>query len=201
MARRGGRPGSTQPSRELRPLALAVVSYPSSLEPLFEAITLRLAKHEGPGFAVERCQDPDDVVYLARLWQRRGHAITRLDLYGHGAGGEFSMGDGLLFASDGTGFGRARELGPLLARGADVRLLGCRTATDAVLPKRDATKRSGATLLHELDARLRGGRRTWGTTFYLRAEHLDGADLSPAARTLLRRANDLSPGASSRRAS
>lgn len=197
---RGRRAVMMRVTRTASPLALAVVSYPSTLDPLFEAITLRLARHAGAGFVVERCQDPDDVVYLARLWQRRGHAITRLDLYGHGAGGEFSMGDGLLFSSDGTGFGRARALGPLLARGADVRLLGCRTATEAVLPGRDGTKRSGVALLRELERRLRGGRRAWGTTDYLRAEHVAGAELSAAARASLRRANDLSPGASSHRA-
>ncbi|MEW6435369.1 MAG: hypothetical protein AB1730_28065 [Myxococcota bacterium] len=196
---RGGTASTVKVTSAPRRLALAIVSYPSTLEPLFEAITLRLAKHAGAAFVVERCQDPDDVVYLARLWQRRGHAITRLDLYGHGAGGEFSMGDGVLFASDGTGFGRARQLGPLLARGADVRLLGCRTATEAVVPRRDGTRASGTALLRGLEERLRGGRRAWGTTDYLRAEHVAGADLAPSALALLRRATHDSPGASSRR--
>lgn len=187
MARRGARPGSTQPTREPRLLSLAIVSYPSSLEPVFEAIAVRLARDLAPGFAVERCQHPDDVPFLAQRWQRRGYAITRLDLYGHGAGGAFALGDELLFASDGTGYGRARALGPRLAPGAQVRLLGCRTGTVAALPRPGTRRLSGPQLLRDLERLLRRGRTAWGTTGFLRPEHFGArglADDSP----LLRRA-------------
>lgn len=170
-----------------RPLSLAVVSYPSSLEPVFESIALRLAKDVAPGFVVERCQHPDDVPFLAQRWQRRGYAITQLDLYGHGAGGEFALGDDLMFASDGTGYTRARSLGPRLAPGARLRLLGCRTGMEAALPRRGTRRLSGPQLLRDLERLLRRGRTAWGTTGFLRPEHFGArglADDSP----LLRRA-------------
>ncbi|MEW5743535.1 MAG: hypothetical protein AB1938_31780 [Myxococcota bacterium] len=159
------------------------------MEALLEETALTLARHAGPDFVVERCQDPDDVLYLARLWKGRGYAIVRLDLHGHGAGGEFKLGDGLLFASDGTGYELARELGPTLAPKADVRLLGCRTATEGVFAKADGKKRSGAKLLRDLTRLLGGGRRVWGTTGYLGPRDLEASGLSRrASRRLLRTA-------------
>ena len=171
-----------------RALALAIVSYPSTLEPVFEDIAQSLAKSVGPGFALERCQDPGELLFLVRRWHRRGRSIARLDLHGHGAGGEFKLGDGLLFSSDGTGYGVAAKLGPLLARGAQVRLLGCRTATEGLWRRGDGARRSGETLLRDLEARLRGGRTVWGTTDDLGPRHLAGDGLTATGARLLRRA-------------
>lgn len=171
-----------------RALALAIVSYPSTLEPVFEDIAQSLAKSVGPGFALERCQDPGELLFLVRRWHRRGRSIARLDLHGHGAGGEFKLGDGLLFSSDGTGYGVAAKLGPLLARGAQLRLLGCRTATEGLWRRGDGARRSGEALLRELEARLRGGRTVWGTTDDLGPRHLAGDGLTATGARLLRRA-------------
>lgn len=180
-------------TRPLRPLTLCVVSYPSAMEAVFEEIALRLAKDVSPEFVVERCQEPDDVVYLARLWQRRGFDIVRLDLHGHGAGGEFKLGDGMLFASDGTGYELAKELARHLTADADVRLLGCRTASEGVFPKKNGKKLSGAKLLRDLE-RLMPGRRVWGATNYLGAPHFGAGRLNQSGEKLLRRAqrNELS---------
>jgi hypothetical protein len=134
-------------------LVLHVVSYRARLEPLFEGLALRLA---AAGEVVERCQDPEDVVDLARFWRYRGRSIVRLDLYGHGAPGRFSMGDAILFGADGTGYGLARRLGPQLAKEGTLRLLGCNTGDVA------SKVWSGRRLLQELSERL-GGREVWGT--------------------------------------
>lgn len=174
------------PLRRQRPLTLALVSYPSVLEPVFEETALKLARHVGPGFVVDRCQEADDVLYLARLWKNRGYALTRLDLHGHGAGGEFKLGDELLFASDGTGYALARALAESLAPKAALRLLGCRTATEGVWPKPDGAKRSGGKLLRDLQRLLGEGRRVWGTAGYLGPRDLLGTGLTHRARRLLR---------------
>jgi hypothetical protein len=163
------------------------------MEPLFEALTLALTRSAGPDFVVERCQDPDDVLFLARQWKRRGYDIVRLDLHGHGAGGEFQLGDELLFSSDGTGYGRARRLGPQLARGAEVRLLGCRTGSEPLMAKADGTRRSGARLLRDLEGLLRGARRVWGTTDFIGVRHVGSRGLTPAGERLLCRFDGTRP--------
>lgn len=170
-----------------RALALAVVSYPSKLDSLFEDIALRLSRGVGADFAVERCQDPLELPFLVRRWKRRGYAVTRLDLHGHGAGGEFSLGDVVLFASDGTGYGLARQLGPQLAPGARLRLVGCRTATVALLPRRGVQRHSGPRLLADLERVLRRGRTAWGATGFVRPDALGPRGL-PDDSPLLRRA-------------
>lgn len=169
-----------------RPLALAVVSYPSVLDGVFEDIALRLSRGVGPGFVVERCQDARELPYLVQRWKRRGFDVTRLDLHGHGAGGEFSLGDALLFASDGTGYGLARQLGPQLAPGARLRLVGCRTGTLALLPRRGASRHSGPRLLADLERVLRRGRTAWGATAFVRPDALGPRGL-PDDTPLLRR--------------
>ena len=162
-------------------LHLAVVSYPSRLERVFEETVLHLGRSVGPDFALERCQDPDDVVYLARLWKNRGKAIVRLDLYGHGDGGRFKLGDRLLFASDGTGYPLARRLGPKLAGDAEVRLLGCDTAGASFL-----TRLSGKTLLADLQRILGRRRRVLGTLGPLGPRDLGPRGPSAAAEARLR---------------
>ena len=163
-----------------RPMTLVVISYPSRLEALFEQAANHFARASAPDFAVERCQEPDDLVYLAKLWKNRGRSITRLDLHGHGDGGKFKLGDELLFASDGTGYGLAKKLGPKLAANAELRLLGCRTANEA-----ERTAHSGTKLLRDLERLLGRQRRVLGTTGYLGPSHWGERGLTEAAEQLL----------------
>jgi hypothetical protein len=165
----------------MRPLTLAIISYPSHMETMFERMALHYAKAQGPEFAVERCQDPEDVVYLARLWKDRGKSIVRLDLHGHGDGGRFKMGDGMLFASDGTGYGLAKQLGPKLASNAEVRLLGCNTANEPAF-----TNLSGKKLLRDLQRILGRERRVLGTTDYLGPRDLGPRGLSDSSENKLK---------------
>ncbi len=162
-------------------LTLAVISYPSRLEETFERMAMRCAVGVGPDFALERCQDPTELLFLASRWKNRGYAIERLDLYGHGDGGRFKLGDGLLFASDGTGYPLARKLGPTLAPRADVRLLGCRTALAR------SVGFNGQKLLRDLERLLGRGRRAWGTTAAIGPAHCGPRGLSDSAHGLLRR--------------
>lgn len=164
-------------------LTLAIISYPSRLEELFERMAARCAPGIGADFALERCQEPPEVLFLANRWKNRGYSIERLDLYGHGDGGRFRLGDGLLFASDGTGYPLARRLGPKLAPRGEVRLLGCRTATC-----RPSRAFSGAKLLRDLERILGRGRRAWGTTGSIGPAQCGPGGLTPAAEVLLRRA-------------
>jgi hypothetical protein len=165
------------------PLTLAIISYPSRLEETFERMAARCAPGIGAGFALERCQEPPEVLFLANRWKNRGYSIERLDLYGHGDGGRFRLGDGLLFASDGTGYHLARRLGPTLAPRADLRLLGCRTGTS-----RRGLPFSGPKLLRDLERLLGRGRRAWGTTGSIGPAQCGPGGLTDAAEALLRRA-------------
>lgn len=151
----------------MRQLVLAVVSYPAQLERLFEETALALGRLVHDGFVVERCQQAAELVPLVRTWKLRGFRIERLDLYGHGAGGQFKLGDELLFDSDGTGYGLAKRLGPKLAANAAVRLLGCRTAEEQVNFATGRLHRSGARMLRELARALGRQREVWGSTAYL----------------------------------
>jgi hypothetical protein len=162
-------------------LTLILVSYPARLEVSFEQAVERLARGTGPDLVLERCQQPKDALFLARRWKRRGRSIVRLDLVGHGDGGRFQLGDGLLFASDGTGYELARALGQQLAPAGVLRLLGCRTALEPVL-----TRLSGARLLADLQRLLGRQRRVLGTTGYLGPGHWGPGDLTPEGERLLR---------------
>ncbi|PZR16720.1 MAG: hypothetical protein DI536_06075 [Archangium gephyra] len=110
------------------PLRLMVISYPRRLDTVFERSVLSLAKHVGPGFRVERCQEPKDVPWLVRQWRRRGHDVTRLEFLGHGKAGAFSLGDQMFIDATGTGLETFGALGDELAEDARVNLLGCRVA-------------------------------------------------------------------------
>jgi hypothetical protein len=161
-------------------MTLVVISYPSRLEPVFEQAASHFARASAPDFAVERCQEPDELVYLAKRWKNRGRSIIRLDLHGHGDGGKFKLGDELLFASDGTGYGLAKRLGPKLAATAQLRLLGCHTASEA--PR---TPHSGTKLLRDLEKLLGRQRRVLGTTGYLGPHQWSARGLTDAAEALL----------------
>ncbi len=166
-------------------LWLTVVSYPGTLERFFEEVTARMLAAPHERHRVERCQEPADLVWLARKWKRRGYRVTRLDLVGHGDGGRFKLGDELLFAAEGTGLGLARRLGPLLAPGAAVRLLGCRTATVEREPRSGRVLRSGRLLLRALERELRRGRTAWGTVHALYPAHFGPGGLVAAAEKRL----------------
>jgi hypothetical protein len=167
------------------PLTLVVVSYPSRLDSGFEVAALRMGQGAGEAFVLERCQAPDEVLFLARRWKHRGRSIVRLDLVGHGDGGRFQLGDGLLFASDGTGYGLARRLGPTLAASAELRLLGCRTAEEPLL-----TRLSGAKLLRDLQRLLGRQRRVLGTTDHLGSRHWGAGGLNAEGERLVRGVKD-----------
>ena len=162
-------------------MILTIISYPSKLERIFEEATLHFAKLASPDFAVERCQDHDELVWLARLWKRRDQRITRLDLFGHGGGGRFALGDDVLFASDGTGYRVAKQLGPQLAPDAHLRLLGCRVARNDVVRKLD-----GRRLLRDLAVELGRERVVWGTTAFLGERHLGPTGFTGLERMLVR---------------
>ncbi len=126
-------------------LHLMVISYPSRRESLFEAMTLHFAKLVCDHFKLERCQDGDDVLDIASRWKKKLHRIRTLDLFGHGSGGRFSLGDSILFASDGTGYPLAKKL-------------GCRTALVEQGVSARSTRFSGPKLLRDV-TRLMGKQR------------------------------------------
>ncbi len=161
-------------------VTLMVISYPSRRESLFEAMALHFAKFVSDEFKLERCQDGDELVYLARTWKKKGYTIRRLDLYGHGAGGQFSLGDGLLFASDGTGYGVAKQLGPQLSHDGELRLLGCRTALVHRNYETNKILFSGPKLLRDLTQILGKQRPAWGSRGYIRTRNLSvGGGFAP----------------------
>jgi hypothetical protein len=166
-------------------MTLAIVSYPSVMESLFEELAKHLAKAEGPGFAVERCQDPEDVVFYAQLWKRRGRSIVRLDLHGHGDQGRFKLGDGMLFASDGTGYRVAKALAGKLARTAELRLLGCNVANER--HPRDPRAFSGKKLLRDLKRIVGARRRVVAPTDYLGPQQWGPSGLNESGEARLRR--------------
>lgn len=170
--------------RVARPLTLVVVSYPERMEAVFEASAQHFAKATGPDFALERCQDPDDVVFLARRWKHRGRRIIRLDLHGHGDGGRFKLGDRVMFASDGTGYRLARELAGKLAANAELRLLGCNVANER--HPRDPLKFSGGKLLRDLQVIVGRRRRVLASADYLGPQQWSATGLTPSAELLLR---------------
>ncbi|MFZ5445942.1 MAG: DUF4347 domain-containing protein [Myxococcota bacterium] len=113
-----------------KPVHLIVVSYPSALDATLEDIALRLASGAGPKRAVARAQTPADLVFQVRRWHRRNRDVSRLDLIGHGAPGQFSLGDEVIFSEDGLGDEVAHALRPFLHPRARVRLLGCSLAPE-----------------------------------------------------------------------
>lgn len=170
----------------IRSMTLAIVSYPAVMESLFEELVRHLAKAEGPDFALERCQHPEDVVFCAQQWKRRGRSIVRLDLHGHGDEGRFKLGDGLLFASDGTGYRVAKALAGKLAVTAELRLLGCNVANER--HPRDPREFSGKKLLKDLQ-RIVGSRRVvQGATGFLGPRHWGPRGLSALGDGLLQSA-------------
>ncbi len=162
-------------------LHLMVISYPSRRESLFEAMTLHFAKLVCDHFKLERCQDGDDVLDIANRWKKKLHRIRTLDLFGHGAGGRFSLGDSILFASDGTGYPLAKKLGGQLADDGALRLLGCRTALVEQGVSARSTRFSGPKLLADVTRLLGKQRVAWGSTGYIGTRDLGPAGFS--ART------------------
>jgi hypothetical protein len=171
--------------RAVRPATtLAIISYPATMDSGLEAAAAHFAKLVGPAFALERCQDPSDLVFLAKRWKGRGRRIVRLDLHGHGDGGRFMLGDELLFASDGTGYDLANELGPQLDPGAQLRLLGCNVANEHH-PK-DPRRFSGKKLLRDLQRLLGRQRRVFGTTDFFGPQHWGPEGLNDVGEALLK---------------
>jgi Domain of unknown function (DUF4347) len=108
----------------------------------------------GPPPGVARCTGLDDFVTAVRR-AAAARRIERLDILDHGAEGIQSLGQTILFESDGSpdspllGAEIARMLPPYLSETAQVRLLGCNTAEGP----------AGRMLLLKL-ARILGGHRT-----------------------------------------
>lgn len=172
-------------AHRVRAITLCVVSYPARRESLFEEVVELLLRQATPDFVLERCQRPADVAFFAQRWVGRGRQIDRLDLIGHGGGGRFSLGDELLFASDGTGYEIAHALKGLLSARAELRLLGCRTATRAGVLSASGVRHDGARLLCELQQILGGGRRVLGTADYVSASQLAGRRRAELERALV----------------
>ncbi len=165
-------------------MTLAIISYPAVMDSHLEAAALHFAKLVGPSFALERCQEPDDLVFLVKRWRERGRRIVRLDLHGHGDGGRFTLGDAMLFASDGTGYDVAKALGRQLAPAAELRLLGCNVANEHH-PK-DPRRFSGKKLLRDLQRLLGRQRRVLGTTDFFGSHHWGPGGLNEQGEALLR---------------
>lgn len=159
---------------------LAIVSYPRFLDAFFEEVCERLLRGAPAGFVLERCQEPDEVPDLARRWKRRGRRLLRVDLLGHGAGGLLHLGDGPLFAADGTGYGLARRLRGALAPDAELRLLGCRTGE-----RHWARDLDGAAMLRDSKKLLGVRRRVLGTRSELSVDHFTAGGLNGAGTRLL----------------
>jgi hypothetical protein len=153
------------------------------MEALFEDAALHFAKAASRDFVVARCQDPSELVWLARLWKQRGRCITRLDLHGHGDGGRFKLGDGLLFASDGTGYALAKALGGKLDPACELRLLGCNVANER--HPRDPKRFSGPKLLRDLQRLLGRQRRVLASADYLGPHHWSATGLTADAEKML----------------
>ncbi len=159
-------------------LKLMVVSYPRELDRFFEQSVTMLASFAGEQLQVIRCQRPNDVPYLAKLWRGRGFAITRLCLVGHGKPGAFALGDEVMFGPRRRGLGIARALGEHLDPRARVQLLGCRVAA------------GDAQWLAPFERALGGRRTLWACDWWLTTTDFAGG-LSSAFERRLTRARSL----------
>ncbi len=110
---------------------------------------------------VARCDSVDDLIKLVSYHGKNQQRVDVLDIFDHGRPGKQRLGREVLFESDGTACGplTGGSVAGLLSKHlndvAQVRLLGCQTAT--------ASKEKGRFLLIKL-ARALGGRRVvYGT--------------------------------------
>lgn len=163
------------------PLRLMVVSYPRRLSEVFERSVMYLARHVGPTFRVERCQEPKEVPWLVRQWRKRGHDVTRLEFLGHGKAGAFSLGDGMFIDDAGKGLDAFAELGEELAEDARVNLLGCRVAAHGE-----------AKWLTPFERALGGRRTLWGAASWVsHVAFMHGPITAEAEATLIRAGHSL----------
>ncbi len=165
-------------------LRLMLVSYPPRLEPMFEHVVASVARFTGPTFAVERCQTGDDALRWVRTWRHRAGRINRLELFGHGRPGAFSLGDEVLFSDDGTGLDTAEALGDALDARAAVALLGCNTAA-----------RGDGRWLWPFERALGARRTLWGCPGWISTVDFRQGPLSSAQRRRLVRAHPSPPAA------
>lgn len=110
---------------------------------------------------VVRCDTPNDLLEVVRCHGRGKGRVEQLDIFDHGAPGTQLLGDGVLFKSSESacepliGATLAESLRPHLSEFAQVRLLGCLTAT--------AAGQAGRQLLLKLARVLGGHRIVFGT--------------------------------------
>lgn len=109
---------------------LTVVSYPSTLHPMFEAVASR-ANNQLPDHQFVRCQRREGlhgaIMKAAPIRNLRAD-VSCLDLVGHGSAGYFELGDEPL--ASGSRISRElSELKAILPSTATVRLLGCLTGS------------------------------------------------------------------------
>lgn len=164
------------------PLRLLLISYPQRLDLVFERSVLAIARFASTGFRIERCQQPREAVQLARRWQRRGHAITRLELMGHGSPGAFQLGDAMCFDARGEGLELAAQLGEHLAPAARVNLLGCRV-----------TAHGDSRWLVPFERALGKQRTLWGSPVWLSDRAFRDGPLDAKQEAKLVRASTTTP--------
>jgi hypothetical protein len=103
---------------------LTVISYQRQMNLFLEKVALTV-RPQGE-HRIIRCQDPLDLPGLVR--QAGGQETLLLDLVGHGGEEEnFKMGDAILLENGKQPPSMFTDLGGILPRAAEVRLLGCYT--------------------------------------------------------------------------
>jgi hypothetical protein len=141
---------------------LTIISYPSTLTPVFEDAARRMDGFTHPRQnSVDRCQRPVQLVQAVANVATLYGKVSLLDLFGHGRPGVLVLGDG------GGGEMTVEEVLPLVAGylqpDAQVRLLGCETGLGE----------PGHAMLCRISAAL-GGRTVWGTN-----SPISGYDFGP----------------------
>lgn len=138
---------------------LTIIAYSAKLNWEIEPAIFRVDSLGNPRKKFERCQELADLKWL--VGEVVNHAktkVTRLDIFGHGSAGALSLGTPGedVVTDDEATWGTILELDEFLDATAEVRLLGCNTAT----------KERGLKVLKGLEARLSTGtkkRTVWGS--------------------------------------
>lgn len=139
---------------------LTIIAYAAKLNWEIERAIFRVNGFDSRRRTFVRCQDVAELPWVVREVMNRADArISRLDIFGHGSAGYLSLGTPGqdVVSNDEASWSHIFELDELLDDTAEVRLLGCDTATDA----------QGRRVLQGLEAGLSNGtkkRTVWGST-------------------------------------
>jgi hypothetical protein len=150
---------------------LLVVGQPEGPDDKLDAVASRVCT--GDTFHVRRCSTPAELCSVVRRVAHQHGRIDILDLHDHGSSGSIRMGDDVLFRTNDEPSAPlanaeiARELTEYLTDTAQVRLLGCSTAT---FPEEQplSTGLAGRLLLLKLWMELGDQRTIFGTNDMVR---------------------------------